>query len=224
MPWLDQVNAVLEAWYPGQKGGEAVARILFGDVNPSGKLPLTFPQSVNDLPRPQIPFFPQPNPSPLAVNYTEGALVGYKWYDANDLVPLFPFGFGLSYSTFSFSDLDIWRDHGDFGEQKIRVSFDVTNTSSRAGSEVAQVYLGFPAGAGEPPRRLVAWRKVWLEPYRTRHVTIDVDPDGSSHPFSFWNSSTNGWEVAYGEYTLYAGESSRHTPLSREFSLSRRHN
>lgn len=220
MPWLDQVNAVLEAWYPGQKGGEAIARILFGDVNPSGKLPLTFPRSVNDLPRPQIPFFPQPTPTVFDVNYTEGSLVGYKWYDANNLEPLFPFGFGLSYSSFSFSNLSVWNDASDFGEREIRVSFDLTNTSNRAGSEVAQVYLGFPAGAGEPPRRLVGWRKVQLDPGQTRHVTIDIDPDGPSHPLSFWSSTTNTWEIAPGNYSLYVGDSSRHTPLSKAFSLS----
>jgi beta-glucosidase len=220
MPWLDQVNAVLEVWYPGQRGGEAIARILFGDVNPSGKLPITFPKSVNDLPRPQIPFFPQPNPSPLNVNYTEGYLVGYKWFDANNLEPLFPFGFGLSYSSFSFSSLNVWHDPSHFSERKIRVSFDVTNTSNHAGSEVAQVYLGFPAGAREPPKRLVGWRKVWLEPHETHRVSIDINPDGPSHPLSFWSSSTNAWEIAHGKYTLYVGDSSRYTPLSKAFSFS----
>jgi beta-glucosidase len=146
--------------------------------------------------------------------------VGYKWYDANKVEPLFPFGYGLSYSTFSFSDLDDQLDRGHFNENQIQVSFDVSNLSDRAGSEVAQVYVAFPSSAGEPPRRLIGWRKVWLEPWQTQHIQINIDPDGSSHPLSFWDSTNNRWELANGEYSIYIGDSSRHTPLSKLFSLS----
>ncbi|MGA9673271.1 MAG: glycoside hydrolase family 3 C-terminal domain-containing protein, partial [Terracidiphilus sp.] len=224
MPWLNQVGAVLEAWYPGQKGGEAIANILFGDVNPSGKLPLTFPKSVNDLPRPQIPFFPQANPGSFDVNYSEGFLVGYKWYDAHQLEPLFPFGYGLSYSTFSFSNLHIFNEESGVGGKSIQVSCDVTNTSNRAGAEVAQIYVGLPTSTGEPPRRLVGWSKVWLQPWETQHVTIDIDPARSSHPFSYWNTNNNAWEMATGKYTIYVGDSSRHTQLSNELFLGGRDN
>ncbi|HYK37483.1 glycoside hydrolase family 3 C-terminal domain-containing protein [Alloacidobacterium sp.] len=226
MPWIDQVNAVLEAWYPGQRGGEVIANLLFGDINPSGKLPLTFPKSVNDLPRPQIPFSSSPDPSPFNVNYTEGFLVGYKWYEAKNIEPLFPFGYGLSYSTFSFSNLDVERDsrYGErdwrnFDERTVHVSFDVTNTGNRGGAEVAQVYLGLPATTGEPPRRLVGWKKLWLDPYETRNVTINIDPDASLHPLSFWNTSTNGWEIAPGEYMVYIGDSSSDTALLSTFTI-----
>jgi beta-glucosidase len=224
MPWLEQVSAVLEAWYPGQRGGEAVAKLLFGDANPSGKLPLTFPRGVNDLPRPQIPFFAPADAAPFDVNYTEGSLVGYKWFDQKNRTPLFPFGFGLSYSSFVFSHLDAVSNDGYHDEHMtVRVSFDVTNTSSRAGAEVAQVYVRFPASGGEPPRRLVGWQKVWLDPHETRHVTLEIDADGPAHPFSFWSASDGRWETADGEYTLYVGDSSRSTPLRKGFSLHGRH-
>lgn len=226
MPWLGQVNAVLEAWYPGQRGGKAIANLLFGDVNPSGKLPLTFPKSVNDLPRPQIPFFSNPNPSPFDVNYTEGLFVGYRWYDAQNIEPLFPFGYGLSYSTFFFSNLNVehdWhhmdREGSHFGERMVHISFDMTNTSNRGGAEVGQVYLGLPSATGEPPRRLIGWKKVWLDPYETRRVTIHIDPDASSHPLSTWNTSKNSWEIAPGQYTVYVGDSSRNTALSSAFTI-----
>jgi beta-glucosidase len=219
MPWLGQVSAVLEAWYPGQRGGEAIANLLFGDVNPSGKLPLTFPKSIHDLPHPQIPFFSNPNPSPFDVGYPEGLLVGYKWYDAQKIEPLFPFGYGLSYSTFFFSNLNVDRDSGHAGERTVHVSFSVTNTSNRAGAEVAQVYLGLPAETGEPPRRLVAWKKVRLEADETRNVVIDIDPDVSSHPLSFWNTSTNSWQVSPGEYKVYVGKSSRDIVLLSAFTI-----
>ena len=223
MPWLGQVNAVLEAWYPGQRGGEAIANLLFGDVNPSGKLPLTFPKSVNDLPHPQIPFFSNPNPSVFDVNYAEGLLVGYKWYESQNIEPLFPFGYGLSYSTFLFSDLDVGRDQSDSSERTVHLSFKVTNTSNRAGAEVAQVYLGLPAVTGEPPRRLVGWKKVWLDPYETRKVTINIHPNGSSHPISYWNTSTNGWQIAPGMYKVYIGNSSRNTALWSTFTIGNQH-
>jgi beta-glucosidase len=203
-PWLAEVGAVLEAWYPGQRGGEAIANLLFGSVNPSGKLPLTFPASVADLPRPGIPAPPDPNAStPFPVNYTEGFNVGYKWYDANHVTPLFPFGFGLSYTTFSFSNMSLSPANPNF-----QATFDLTNTGSLAGAEVAQVYLGFPAGIGEPPRRLVGWTKVFLQPGERRRVTIAVDNNDSSHPLSYWDVISGSWQVAPGDYTVYVGNSS----------------
>ena len=221
MPRLEQVPAVLEAWFPGQRGGEAIASILFGDVNPSGKLPLTFPKSVTDLPRPQIPFFAQATPTVFDVDYSEGFLVGYKWYNAKNITPEFPFGYGQSYSRFSFSRLSVPEHRRASGGEPIELEFDVTNRSDRAGAEVAQVYIGFPAAAGEAPKRLVSWAKVYLEPYETRRVRMDIDPDSSSHPLSIWNQTAGAWEIAAGEYTVYVGDSSRDIQLTQAFSIAR---
>jgi beta-glucosidase len=208
MPWLASVSAVLEAWYPGQKGAGAIANILFGNVNPSGKLPITFPASVADLPRPTIPI---PNPpdstAPFDVDYTiDGLNVGYKWYEMNGMQPLFPFGFGLSYTTFSISNLQLTPDTP--ASNGFQVSFDLKNTGSVAGAEVAQVYLGFPAGIGEPPKRLVGWQKVLLQPGLQQQVTITVDASDSSHPLSAWSTTSSGWVTPNGDYTVYVGNSS----------------
>jgi len=208
MPWLANVGAVLEAWYPGQKGGEAIANILFGSVNPSGKLPITFPASVNDLPRSTIPA-PSPvgSTAPFDVDYTiDGFNVGYKWYDSQGLTPLFPFGYGLSYTTFSFSNLQLAP--GTPVTSGFQVSFSLANTGSVAGAEVAQAYLGFPASAGESPKRLVGWSKVNLQPGAQQQVTIAVNASDSSHPLSVWDTTSNGWLIPNGDYTVWVGNSS----------------
>jgi len=207
LPWLSKVSAVLEAWYPGQRGGQAIANILFGAVNPSGKLPVTFPASENDLPHPTIA---GPNPpsssAPFPVNYSEGLLVGYKWYDANNITPVFPFGFGLSYTTFSIANAAL-ANNLSAGDPNFEVICDLTNTGPVAGAEVVQVYLGMPANLGEPPWRLVGWQKVTLQPGARQHVTIDVDQNDSSHPMSWWNPTPGAWQVAPGTYTVYVGTS-----------------
>ena len=212
MPWLSSVRAVLEAWYPGQKGGEAIANILFGSVNPSGKLPITFPASVSDLPRPVIPGIPN-GTTQFDVSCTEGFNVGYKWYDLNHRTPLFPFGFGLSYTTFAFSNRSLTANLSA-ANPNIQVTFDLENTGSVAGAEVAQVYLAMPANIGEPPKRLIGWKKVVLTPSQTQHVTIEVDANDSSHPLSYWDSTNNKWQIADGEYGVYLGNSSRATDLT----------
>ena len=143
MPWLGSVSAVLEAWFPGQHGGAAIANLLFGAVNPSGKLPLTFPASVDQLPRPSIPQ-PPDDSTPFPVSYFEGFNVGYKWYDAQGLTPLFPFGFGLSYTTFAFSNAAV-ANNLTSANPNFQVTFNLTNTGATAGAEVAQVYLALPA-------------------------------------------------------------------------------
>jgi len=199
MPWLANVSAVLEAWYPGQRGGQAIADLLFGVVNPSGKLPLTFPASVNDLPHPVI--------QTDNVNYFEGYNVGYKWYDSQGITPLFPFGFGLSYTTFSISNA-VLANNLTAANPNFQVTFNLTNTGAVAGAEVAQVYLGLPASTGEPPRRLVGWQKVLLQPGASQPVTIEVDENDSSHPLSYWDVNNNDWRMASGTYTVYLGNSS----------------
>jgi beta-glucosidase len=202
LPWLSAVSAVLEAWYPGQRGGEAIANILFGAVNPSGKLPITFPASVSDLAHPVIAGSPDAT-SPFPVDYSEGFLVGYKWYDAKNITPAFPFGFGLSYTTFSFANFNVASNPSGF-----QVTFALTNTGSVAGAEVAQVYVALPASTGEPPKRLVGWQKVLLQPGAQQQVTIAINADDPSHPLSWWDVSSNSWQTATGDYAVYAGNSS----------------
>jgi beta-glucosidase len=207
MPWLSQVPAVLEAWYPGQNGGPAIADLLFGVANPSGKLPITFPASEAQLPRPVIPQ-PPDGVTPFPVNYTEGFNVGYKWYDANGFTPLFPFGYGLSYTTFSITNAAIVNNLASTSKPNFQVTFKLANTGAVAGAEVAQVYLGLPASTNEPPKRLVGWQKVLLQSGASQPVTIEVDQNDSSHPMSYWNTGTSSWTVAPGTYTVYLGNTS----------------
>jgi len=230
MPWLDKVSAVLEAWYPGIRGSEAIANLLFGGVNPSGKLPLTFPKSEADLPHPAR--YVQPpveKPAPVAVGdipavpgfimngtlfdatYDEGLRVGYKWYDAENKQPLFPFGFGLSYTTFAYSDLKAVSGDG----KSLEVTFDVKNTGAAAGEETAQVYVSLPASAGEPPRRLAGWSKVTLAPGERKSVTVQVEPLF----LSLFNVDSNAWEQVPGDYKVWVGGSSRDLPLSATVKL-----
>jgi len=223
MPWVDKVSAILEAWFPGIRGGEAIASILFGDVNPSGKLPVTFPKSEADLPHLTIPGMPpesarvsgeipvrmQPR-TPFDINYTEGMKVGYKWFDAEGKEPLFPFGFGLSYTTYSYSGLQITP-----GSQ-LKVTFSVTNTGARAGAEAAQVYVSLPPSSSEPFKRLVAWEKIHLTPGETKAVTLTLDP----HYLSIFNVNKGDWELVPGEYKVYVGGSSQGTPLTETVPIA----
>jgi beta-glucosidase len=217
LPWLANVSAVLEAWYPGQRGGEAIANILFGDVNPSGKLPITFPASVPDLPRPAIAAPPNSS-TPFNVDYSiDGARVGYKWYDSKGLTPLFPFGYGLSYTTFAITNPQMTADlsANNLGFQ---VTFNLQNTGTRTGAEVAQVYLGLPASTGEP-RRLVGWQKVSLAAGQLSSVNINVSAADSSHPLDYWDVSAHAWRAASGTYTVYLGNSSRNLATAGTFTL-----
>ncbi len=219
MPWTDKVSAILAAWYPGIRGGPAIANILFGKKNPSGKLAVTFPASDGDLPHPKLAVPPGPPPGPLdglfrpappfPVPYGEGLKVGYKWFDAEHKTPLFAFGFGLSYTTYSYSGLKAT------GGRSLAVSFVVHNTGKRAGSEIAQVYLAFPEKAGEPPKRLVAWDKVQLAPGQSKTVTLNVDPLA----LSVFNAEKDRWEIVPGEYRVLAGPSSAELPLTATVSL-----
>ena len=219
MPWADNVNAILESWFPGIRGGEAIAAILFGDVNPSAKLPVSFPKSEADLPRLAIEKPPagarqQPAPGTTAppdysVNYSEGLKVGYKWYDAENKKPLFPFGFGLSYTTFAYSDLTV--KPGNAAE----VSFMVRNTGKRAGAEIAQVYAALPASTGEPPKRLIGWEKVQLSPGESKKVTVTVEPLF----LSVFNVDKDAWELAPGKYNVMVGGSSANLPLTLSLTL-----
>jgi beta-glucosidase len=207
MPWLDEVSAVLGTWYPGQRGGQAIADILFGKGNPSGKLPISFPKSEADHPRLHIQS-PPAGEGYFDVDYTEGLDVGYKWYEAKGIKPLFPFGYGLSYTRFSFSNIELTPGLTD-GTRNIEVSFDLKNTGTREGADVAEVYLGFPADTGEPPKRLFGWDKVSLAPGQSRRVTVTIVPLSASHPLSIWNTATNGWSIEDGSYKVFVGDSSQ---------------
>jgi beta-glucosidase len=220
MPWLSQVSAVLEAWYPGQSGGPAIADLLFGVANPSGKLPVTFPASEAQLPRPVIPQ-PPDDVTPFNVDYTiEGYNVGYKWYDVNGLTPLFPFGYGLSYTTFSITNAAIVNNLSSTTNPNFQVTFNLANTGAVDGAEVAQVYLGLPASTSEPPKRLVGWQKALLPAGSSQAVTIEVDQNDSSHPMSYWNTGTSSWTVAPGTYTVYLGNSSSTASLTTVGTLT----
>jgi beta-glucosidase len=206
MPWIDRVAAVLEAWYPGIGGGQAIANILFGDVNPSAKLPITFPRSEADLPHPRIAgadLTPRNgNLPPFDIPYPEGVKVGYKWFEAEHKQPLFRFGYGLAYTTYAYASLEV------NGKERT-VNFRVKNTGTRAGAEVAQVYAILPAASGEPFKRLVAWEKVQLSPGESRMVTFTLEPQY----LSIFNTEKDGWELLPGDYQILAGPSSSDTPL-----------
>jgi beta-glucosidase len=217
LPWLGSVNAVLEAWFPGIRGGQAIANILFGSVNPSGKLPITFPASVSQLPRPVIPGSNSAS-TPFTENYSEGLLVGYKWYDSNGYTPEFPFGFGLSYTTFQFSNVALVNNL-TASNPNIQVTFDLTNTGSVTGGEVAQVYLALPASTNEPPKRLVGWQKAFLTPGQQQSMTVEVDENDSSHPLSYWDTGSSSWLTAPGTYTVYLGDSSANLQNAGTFQI-----
>ena len=206
MPWIGKVSAAVEAWYPAIRGGEAIANIVFGDVNPSGKLPVSFPKSEADLPEVKLP---APPPTPFDLHYAEGLKVGYKWFEAEGKEPLFPFGLGLSYTTYSYSDLKTTVG------KEVQVSFKVANSGKRGGAEIAQVYAALPAAAGEPPKRLVAWEKIALAPGESKTVTLTIDP---LH-LSIFNADKDQWERLPGEYVIFVGGSSQSTPLKETIQL-----
>ncbi len=193
MPWLPKVPAVLEAWYPGTSGGEAIASVLFGEVNPSGHLPATFPASDAQLPRPALDGYPEVENKRFEVHYGEGAAVGYKWFDRKGLKPLFPFGHGLSYSEFGFSGLSASVKDG-----VLQASFTVKNTGKRAGKEVAQVYVAPLKAKWEAPKRLAGFQKVDLQPGAETRASVTVDP----RLLAMYDSASKTWKVAKGDYTI----------------------
>lgn len=197
MPWLAQVPAVLEAWYPGTSGGEAIANVLFGAVNPSGHLPATFPASVQQLPRPTLDGDPKVPDMQFAVDYHEGAAVGYKWFDLKGHKPLFPFGHGLSYTTFSYSGLASQMKDG-----RLHVRFKVTNTGNVAGKDVPQVYVSPLAAKWEAPKRLAGWDKVSLQPGESKDVEVTVEP----RLLGMFDEASRTWRIAKGKYKLMLAE------------------
>jgi beta-glucosidase len=224
MPWVDAPAAILEAWYAGSDGANALGNILFGSVNPSGKLPNTFPRSEADLPHPTIvkpppgsehfsgPVAPAVRAAglpPFEATYDEGVKVGYKWYDAENKPVLFPFGFGLSYTTYEYSGLTVTPG------QMVEVSFTIANTGGRNGAEIAEVYAALPASAEEPPKRLVGFTKVKLDSNDKRTVTVEVDPKY----LSIFDVKKNDWKLIPGDYTFMVGGSSQNLPLKTVVTL-----
>lgn len=223
MPWIDAVPAVVQAWYPGQRGGEAIARILFGQVNPSGRLPITFPRSADQPPRPAVPGLEAMKAhdeasnagsgaaaafAPFPVEYPEGSDVGYRWYEREGRAPLFPFGHGLSYTSFQYGGLRIEDGAG------LTVSFDVTNTGDREGTDVPQVYVA--ADAPGHARRLAGWSRVTLKPGETHRVTITAEP----RILAEYDTSTPGWRIATGPYRVHIGHDALDNELGGEATLS----
>jgi beta-glucosidase len=230
MPWADKAAGILEAWYPGIRGAEALANILTGEVNPSGKLAITFPKSDADLPHPTLvkpPPASEPNYAAMGGDisnimsimakgmpafqtyYDEKLKVGYKWYDAEKKAVLFPFGFGLSYTTYAYSGLTV--KPGD----ALSVSFTVKNTGKRAGTEIAQVYSSLPDAAGEPPKRLIGWARVELAPGESRQVSIPVEQER----LTIYDEASDSWKLVPGSYNVMVGGSSQELPLHQAVTL-----
>jgi len=214
MPWLSRVAAVVDAWYPGQTSGTALASVLFGNTDPGGHLPVTFPRNLAQVPAASKARFPGVNGK---VHYSEGLDVGYRWYDAKAISPLFPFGYGLSYTTFGYSGLQVSPASVN-GVQTVQVSATVTNTGTVAGTDVAQLYLGVPAAAGEPPRQLKGFQRVTLNPGQSAQVTFSLPPSATW----WWDQPAGGWTQSTGKYRVYVGDSSAlaNLPLRGSFAVN----
>ncbi|GCE14088.1 beta-glucosidase [Tengunoibacter tsumagoiensis] len=212
MPWVHQVQGIIEAWYPGQEDGNAIASILFGDVNPSGKLPMTFPVHDTDVPAKTTVQYPGQHG---VAQYNEGIFVGYRYYDQQQITPLFPFGYGLSYTTFAYSNLALSSPATATGQ--VAVNVDITNTGTRAGSEVMQLYVGLPSGSvSEPPEQLKGFKKVTLDAGQMQHVRFMLD----ERALSYWNVARHDWALAQGNCTISLGSSSRDIRLQGHFTIS----
>jgi beta-glucosidase len=210
--WREQVPAILLAWYSGMEGGNALARALFGDVNPSGKLPCTFPARLEDSPSHALGAYPGKDG---LVRYAEGLLVGYRWFDTKKIEPLFPFGFGLSYTTFRYSDLKV-QDAGT-GNEVVRVEFQLANTGARVGAEVAQLYVHQDRPSlPRPFKELKGFQKVFLKPGEIRQVALELD----RHAFSYYDPARGGWVAEKGDYEILVGSSSRDLRLQARFHLA----
>ncbi|HZL77461.1 MAG TPA: glycoside hydrolase family 3 C-terminal domain-containing protein [Candidatus Limnocylindrales bacterium] len=204
--WRAQVPALLYAWYPGLEGGNALAHVLFGDVNPSGKLPCTFPRQLADSPASALNAYPGTNGT---VTYVEGLLVGYRWFDAKKIEPLFPFGYGLSYTKFKYSGLKILPDQNP-QSAAVTVEFELANTGGREGAEVAQIYVQeMKPGAPRPVRELKSFAKVLLQPGQKQKVSVRLD----RRAFAFYDPGKKGWVVEKGGYKILVGGSSRDLAL-----------
>jgi beta-glucosidase len=216
--WVERVPAVLQAWFSGQEGGTALAEILLGDVNPSGRLPVTFERRWEDNPA-HASYYP-PNDGTKRVEYKEGVFVGYRGYEKNNVRPLFPFGHGLSYTTFKYDNLKVARAPAldETGSPFFDVSFDVRNTGARAGSDVAQVYVSDAhADDPRPPKELKGFSKVTLRPGESRRVTVRL----GGRAFSYYDTAAKRWQIAPGDFDILVGRSSEQIELRGKATVGR---
>jgi beta-glucosidase len=211
MPWLKQVQAVVQAWYPGQECGNAIADVLFGDTNPSGKLPQTFPMRLED--NPAYLNYPGENGK---VYYGEGLFVGYRYYEKKKIAPLFPFGFGLSYTTFDYGPLSLSSKEIGPGDS-LRISVDVTNTGQRAGKEVVQLYIrDEQARLQRPEKELKAFAKVQLAPAECKTVTLSIACDA----LAYYDDLARAWVAEAGVFEVLVGASSEDIRSTATFTLT----
>jgi len=213
MPWRDQVAGILYAWYPGTAGGEAIANLLFGAVNPSGRLPITLPKDESQFARAALIEQDAQGNKSGDVHYAEGATVGYKWFDANHLEPLFPFGFGLTYTNFAYGKLQ-----AQVAGKDLMVKFEVRNSGARDGKDVPQVYVSAAAGGWEAPKRLGAWRKVELKRGTSMVVEVRIDP----RLLAVFSAADGAWHIAPGEYKVMLGKSATDLVLETSVQLGER--
>ena len=210
MPWISSVAGVFENWYGGQETGAAMAALIFGTADPSGKLPVTFPASLSQVPAQTTAQWPGTS---TGVTYSEGVNIGYRWYQSQNITPLFPFGYGLSYTKFSFSNLKV----GSFNANgNATVTATVTNTGSVAGADVAQMYVGDPAASQDPPEQLAGFQRVNLNPGQSATVTFPL----TIHDLASWSAADNAWEAQAGTYSISVGDSSASLPLNGSTSLA----
>jgi len=207
MPWASSVKAILFGFFPGQESGNAIADVLFGAFNPSAKLPISFPVKENDWYSGNTNQYPGNNG---VVQYTEKLLVGYRWYDAQNIAPLFPFGHGLSYTTFTYSNLQVTGSITSM----LTVSVTVTNSGGVAGAEVAQLYLGYPSSAGEPPQVLRGFQKLQLASGAAGTATFTLDKQS----ISIWDIPSASWKAVSGTFNVFVGSSSRDIRLKGMFT------
>ena len=210
MPWLDQVAAVLEAWHPGQQFGEAVAAVVFGDADPGGRLPVTFPATPDQGPITGPERWPGTDGD---ARYDEGVLVGYRWYDQHGQQPLFCFGHGLSYGEYKYGQPRLRHDEAT---GVVTVSVQVTNVGGRAGAEVVQLYVVAPAEAEQPPRQLKGFAKLQLAPGATQEVSLELDRD----ELAAFDEASGEWVVHPGRYEVLVGRSSRDIRGRAEFEVA----
>jgi beta-glucosidase len=213
MPWASEVPAILEAFYPGIRGGPAIARILTGKVNPSGRLPISFPASSDQLAHPDLPGLALPGETPSHITYDEGAAIGYKWYDAKGYKPLWAFGHGLSYTSFALSNLAAQLDG-----KGVKLSFSMKNIGKRAGKGVSQVYVSpadWKKAGWEAPKRLGAFAKSDLKPGQTKDVELSVDP----RLLATYEAANNNWHIKAGSYRIMVGQASDGQMQTAEVTL-----
>jgi len=209
MPWLNNVAGVFENWYGGQETGAAMAALIFGTADPSGKLPVTFPASLSQVPAQTTAQWPGTPTGPI---YSEGVNIGYRWYQSQNITPAFPFGYGLSYTKFSFSNLNVGAFNAD---GMATATATITNSGSVAGADVAQMYVGDPAASQDPPEQLKGFQRVTLNPGQSTTVTFPLN----IHDLASWSSTANGWEAQAGTYSIKVGDASNNLSLTGSTNL-----